>query len=541
MARGVSQAGRPRERRVDYGLALLLCCGITVCAARWYGDVLGLTYDEPVYAAVADRHLAWYGRLLRGDLSALSRDGLAEHWGNAGDTPVEADWHPPVGKLLQALGRQLPLPAGLFGRWRAGSSLLYGLTAAVLFLWLAGTHGRAAGLAAAAVWLTLPRVAAHGNLNALDGPVACLSTIALYQGWRLLQRPTVGQGAWFGVALAVAAATKFNGVLVFPPVLAFAFWRRRPAVKPLLLGALLVAPVVFWLLWPWLWYDGLLHLRQVLAFHGKHGYIATEYLGRVWTDPPPPWHYALVMLAIASPLTLLPAAACAAWRGTRSRELPALLACAALVHIAPFLWPAAAKYNGVRLFLPVFPLLAALAGLGVARLGEALTGRLPEPRRSAGPMLLGAVVCWPGLLGLLTVYPYPMAYYNGLVGGSAGADARGFETSYWGDPLRAACGWVSQPGRVPAGGAVAVHPPGAIAMVAMYQGAGLLRQDIRLVGDFAESRYVIFQNRRSEWNGDVERLLTRPPAAVIEAGGAPVGFVCEPLAGIADGSQTEQP
>jgi len=273
---------------------MLLWLVVALLSARWYGDVLGLTYDEPVYAAVADRHLAWYGRLLRGDLSALSRDGLAAHWGNAGDTPVEADWHPPVGKLLQAAGRLLPCPAGLFGRWRFGSSLLYGLTAASLFLWLAGTHGRAAGLAAATVWVTLPRAAAHGNLNALDGPVACLATLALWQGWRLLQRPTMGQGALFGIALAMAAATKFNGVLVFPPVLVFALLRRRAALQPLLLGSLVVAPVVFWLLWPWLWYDGLLHLRQVLAFHGKHGYIATEYLGRVWADPPPPWHLSLI-------------------------------------------------------------------------------------------------------------------------------------------------------------------------------------------------------------------------------------------------------
>jgi len=535
MARSVT------ARRVDYGIAMALWLLVALLGARWYGDVLGLTYDEPVYAAVADRHLAWYGRLLHGDLSALSRDGLAEHWGNAGDTPVEADWHPPVGKLIQAVGRLFPFPAGVFGQWRCGSSLLYGLTAAVLFLWLAGSHGRAAGLAAAAIWMTLPRVAAHGNLNALDGPVACLSTVALYQGWRLMQRPTLAQGALFGSLLAIATATKFNGVLVFVPVLVFVLWRHRPALKPLLVGSLLVAPLVFWLLWPWLWYDGLLHLKQVLAFHGKHGYIATEYFGRIWTEPPPPWHFAPVMLVITSPLTLLPAAACAAWRGNRPRALPGLLALAALIHLAPFLMPAAAKYNGVRLFLPVFPLLAALAGIGVARVGEALAAKLPERRRWAGPLLVGAVVCWPGMMGLLAVYPYPMAYYNALVGGPAGADAKGFETSYWGDPLRQACLWVSQPGRVPEGGAVAVHPPGAIAMVAMYQGAGILRPDIHLVGEFDEGRYVLFQNRRSEWGEQVRALLARTPAAVIEAGGAAVGFVCEPVeAGGVDGQKVNQ-
>ena len=513
---------------LNVGIALAMVLLVSWLAARWYGDVLGLTYDEPVYAAVADRHLGWYERLLHGDFSALSRDGLAEHWGNAGDTPVEADWHPPVGKLLQALGRHLPVPAGIFGHWRYGSSLLYALTAAILFLWLTPTHGRAAGLSAAAVWLTLPRVAAHGNLNALDGPVACLSTLALWQGWRLLQRPTLGQGALFGVALAVATATKFNGVLVFPPVLLMVLLVRRDALKPLLLGSLLVAPLVFWLLWPWLWYDGLLHLKQVIAFHGKHGYIATEYLGRIWTDPPPPWHFAIVMLLITSPPTLVAAACCAAWRDERPRSLPALLALAAAVHLAPFLLPAAAKYNGVRLFLPVFPLLAALAGIGLSRVGRAAAGKLPEARRWAAPAIATVVVCWPGMMGLLAVYPYPMAYYNALVGGPAGADAKGFELSYWGDPFRESCLWLSQPGRVPEDGAVAVYPPGAIAMVRMYQGAGILRTDIRLVADFAAADYVMVQNRRSEWNDDVRQLLARPPAAVIEADGAPVGFIAQP-------------
>ncbi len=554
-------------------LSVALVLLATVGSLTLFAEGLGLTYDEPVYAAVGERHLGWYTGVLTGQFSPFDRAALDRHWRNSGSTPVEADWHPPVGKVWLALCRRLPSP-GVFAGYRLGNVLWFAFTTGLLCWFIGHEAGAVAGLAAGLAWLTMPRAVAHGNLAALDMPVAFFSLVAVWVVWRgsaqvagagastsppsplsaggegeskehrsaptpplrgrrggrgvrwPFARPATRLALLFGLTLALAVSSKFNGVLVCPAVVLWAAMVRRRAVAPLLVGAAVVAPLVGWLLWPWLWYDGWAHLRAVVAFHGRHSLIATEYCGRVWTDPPPPWHYPPVMLAITTPLLTLASAAAA---GRRADGLTRLLGLVLLWHILPFMQPGAAKYNGVRLFLPALPALAALSGLGTARLAAALAARVPATSRRTVPLAVIAGVYLPALVGLLQVYPYPMAYYNALVGGAVGADRRGFETSYWGDPFREA---VRQVSRVaPPGAAVYLHPPGAIAMVEMYRGTGQLRGDLRLVHGAAglrSARYFVYQNRRSEWDDLAFRLREQQtPAMVVDASGAAVAYIWE--------------
>jgi hypothetical protein len=140
---------------------------------------------------------------------------------------------------------------------------------------------------------------------------------------------------------------------------------------------------------------------------------------------------------------------------------------------------------------------------------------------------LAAGIYLPALVGLLEVYPYPMAYYNALAGGAAGAERRGLEVSYWGDSFRGLCGWLNA--NAPRGAEVYLHPPGAIAMVQMYKGAGLLRDDLKLVSGEAaahEASLFVFQNRPSEWDAlGFELRELDAPLFELRAGGARVGFI----------------
>ncbi|NUQ01863.1 MAG: hypothetical protein HUU35_18610, partial [Armatimonadetes bacterium] len=102
--------------------------------------------------------------------------------------------------------------------------------------------------------------------------------------------------------------------------------------------------------------------------------------------------------------------------------------------------------------------------------------------------------------------------------------------SYWGDPLRGALAWLSQPGHAAEQAEVYLHPPGALAMAEMYRGLGLLRPGLTLVSGpeaARRARYFVYQNRRSEWD-DLGWMLSRTaPRQVIEAAGAPVAFIWE--------------
>lgn len=522
----------PRDRWI----AVILALAAFALYLPLFADALGLTYDEPVYAVVGERHLSWFGRLAHGDFGALTPAGLERHWGNSGSTPVQADWHPPVGKLWHAVWRRLPLPGGAFGRWRTGATLLFALTAALLYLWLAPERGRATGVAAALCWLTLPQAIAHGNLAALDGAVTAFATLAWVAGWRLLVAPSAGRAVGYGLALALAAGTKLNGALVAPALLTAMLLQRRAAWRPVLLATFAIAPVAFVACWPWLWYDGWTHLRQLLDFHGRHFYVNALYFGRVYSDPPPPWHYPFVTLALTTPVTVLLTAA----TGCRRRvteptgapwgqaSLPGYLALALVWQILPFTLPAAAKYGGIRLFLPALAPLAALSGLGVGEL-VVWARRLPPlaQRRWFAPAAVALACYLPGLVGALRVYPYPMAYYGLLAGGTQGAARLGMEVTYWGDPFRGCAAWLSR--NAPPGAEVYLNPPGAIAMVEMYKELGLLREDLRLVsGPDAVGRasYYCYQNWPAEWDDLGHRLLAgRPPLHVELADQVPVAFV----------------
>ncbi len=529
------EAAAPARPRVAprWWWALGLFFSATLVGSSMFASAFGLTYDEPVYAAVGARHVDWLGHALRFDRTAWSFEALEDGWGNSGPVPALADWHPAVGKVWQELWRRIaPSWFGPFGGYRLGSTLLWAATGAVLLLWLAEAAGLLAGLAAALLFLAWPAAVLHGNLNGLDGPATFFATAAAWLAWRQMSAPSRRRTWAYGIVLGLGISTKFNAVLIAPAVLIAAAAWRRPALRGLAAGTFLIAPLLFVLLWPWLWYDGWTHLGQVIAFHGRHFPVDTEYFGQITGTPP--WHYPFVMLAVTTPLATLALAIWGAVRPARvtngsGQALRWFLLVALLCHILPFADPTASKYNTVRLFLPVLPIVAALAALGLASIRAGLQPRLATTadRRQllAGGLLAAAVL--PTIVDTLNVHPYPTAFYNRLVGGSAGAAARGLEVSYWGEPFAELLAELSR--RAPEGATAYVCPPGAIAGLGVYRALGLWRRDIRLVSgaDAAPTAdYFVYQNRPSEWDElGFELRSQRQPVYTAFGGDAPVGFI----------------
>ena len=98
-----------------------------------------------------------------------------------------------------------------------------------------------------------------------------------------------------------------------------------------------------------------------------------------------------------------------------------------------FSWPGTPVYDGVRLFLMVFPLWAVWVGIGARWLIE-------RPAVAAWPLrlrygMLAVFVALQGT-GLIVYHPCQLSYYNLLVGGLPGAERLGFEVTYWGDTVR---------------------------------------------------------------------------------------------------------
>jgi hypothetical protein len=95
-------------------------------------------------------------------------------------------------------------------------------------------------------------------------------------------------------------------------------------------------------------------------------------------------------------------------------------------------------HDGVRLFLPTFFFLAAMAGWGTLWLAE-LIERLTDSWAMRWPRVLATgLVLVPSAWQLVTTHPYELSYYNELVGGPRGAwKSAGFELTYWYDAFNA--------------------------------------------------------------------------------------------------------
>jgi len=162
--------------------------------------------------------------------------------------------------------------------------------------------------------------------------------------------------------------------------------------------------------------------------------------------------------------------------------------------------PRIAKYDGVRLFLPALPFLAALSGIGLARLWGQIRRRL-KARPWVPFAAAAAFVCY-HLVWLCFYGPYYLSSFSGLVGGLPGAHHMGLETTYWGETIgHEAIGYVNA--NAPAKARVAISPYPHLAAL-FHRDQGSFRRDLVLV-DASRGEpwdWLVFSGRRGMVSSD---------------------------------------
>jgi hypothetical protein len=189
--------------------------------------------------------------------------------------------------------------------------------------------------------------------------------------------------------------------------------------------------------WPWLYREFVPRLLEYILFVTvDHWKIGQFYLGRFYM--PPPWHFAFVMTLAVVPLSLTVSYALGAVRALRAKQLRAfsgLLVVCALVPLVALAVGQSMVYDNERLFMPSFPFLAALAGMGLdwaiqgARKLAQRPGKPALARVAALAVVLVAFV--PQIVVAGGLYPHLLSYYAASVGGLPGAVRLGLETTYW--------------------------------------------------------------------------------------------------------------
>jgi hypothetical protein len=317
--------------------------------------------------------------------------------------------------------------------------------------------GPRAGILAALLLATSPRFFAEAQTNVVDVPATLAWTVALAAIARAVREETLRPLRVAALAFGALGAIRLPNLPLLPVVpalwLALDGEARRRAVRGFrtsswwsLAGVCGLAVASLWLFRPLAWtsprgeLNALFEAVLVPPPLMTRGVVDVFYAGSLWRGGPR--SYQPVMLAVTTPLPFLAAAVgglVVAW--WRHRSAAWLLAAWLAVTVGRHAVLGLGNYDGIRHVLDALPPLAVLGGVGGAAALETLARSVPRGPGVATAFGMLALVA-PGAAAIWRLHPYPVTYYNELVGGLAGA-ARRFETEYSGVAYREGIDWAS--------------------------------------------------------------------------------------------------
>lgn len=383
---------------------------------------------------------------------------------------------------------------------RAMIALVSAATALLVFFWSRALFGWRGGFLALTLYVFCPAFLAHGALATSDLVMTFFFLASVGAWWRHLERPGVCWAAVSAITLGLAFVAKFSAVLL-PAMLGLTGlvwavgaarrdgWRRTgwrlarttglhvavtwaviwvfygfrfSAFAPdagdeavfnhgwgAMLGGLgFPAGVIWWLkewrVLPEAWLYGLTFVLQFSRARGA--FMSGEYSVTGWVTFFP-WAF---LIKTTLPLLLLLAGGmwAAASRAARLRlaaGVPAVLSrlrpLTPLAALFAVYWATSLSSSlniGHRHILPTYPVLFIAAGW---------LGRWLVPGRSLGAVLVAGLAAWHAGASL-AARPHYLAYFNAIVGGSAGGWRHLVDSSLdWGQELPGLKRWLDQHAR----------------------------------------------------------------------------------------------
>lgn len=535
---------------VDRVAALCLFVG-TVVVVGLSAQTLGFTRDEGYYFKAGQLYAGWWQELVAAPTTALSSTSIDQHLSYNPEHPflLKGSF-----ALSWALNQAAGSPFWQHNALRFPAWIAAGLSTLFVFLLARQLLPRRAAVTASLCWIAMPHVFWHMHVACFDVGVAAGHTALV---WAYLRyRHTIKGAVVVGVVFGVAGAVKHN-VLPIPAILVL-HWLLAEASDhdgrlrvPLVFFSLAgIAPVVYVVLWPYLWPDVGVRFSQYVAFHLKHEHYPILYFGDLLTHPPFPWLFPFVMSAVTIPLPILAlmgsgvvvsvvsvvsllrrrfAGHTGEVEVTRvplgrgkdhvSGSNALLLGLNALFPFVLIALPSTPIFGGTKHWMNGLPFLCVL---GAWALHEAAT-RLQLKEWFVVVVVVGLLL--PGFALSARVWPYGLGSYNELVGFSRGAANIGMQRTFWGYEAREALPLINA--RTPPKGRIHFGDVNADSH-RMYTADGLLRADIGFAGSVrgssvahVEPQGEFKQQQIDVWN----EWQTRVPDLVIHAEGVPLSTV----------------
>jgi 4-amino-4-deoxy-L-arabinose transferase-like glycosyltransferase len=416
---------------------LLVLFALLVFGARQ----LSFTFDEPSHIT------SGYAFLARGATWTIPWRGhplLLDAWlalpvylGDP-DIPVEtlAGWNQNYLQYVESFASFLDYEEEALERSqvaaRTPAALLAILLAAVVYRWGVDLWEQWAGLLALGALIFDPTFLAHGQLATNDVGVAALGALGLYLVWRWARTPDWCRAAGAGLVLGMTMLAKSSGVLWVAVGLGWAIWirlRRRSKYSYVWWQVLLIGSISLFTVWgaygftlgaisgrlsipvpaPLHW-AGVLHQVDRVAERTVVA-LGRPQIGNLW------WYFPFAFL-LKNPLPLLIALLLAVGtllgerRCWHKLSLPGLF-----LVLYTILAMARGPNSGYRHMLAIHPILHLLVAGGIGLIWQCLL-RARRWLSQMGRWSIVALGIW-HIAGTVRVYPYSLAFFNEIVGGSA--------------------------------------------------------------------------------------------------------------------------
>ena len=450
-------------------LAALILAGVSTARIVSTYHVFSQTYDEPSTVAAGMEWLDRATYTIDNTQPPLARLpaalGLFFDGQHVSDLPAadartnplifaQQNWAQSGNKILYARGQY----SHNLALARVGELPFFFLATAVVWVWARKVFGESSALVSVLLFTTLPPVLAHAGLATTDMAIAATSAFALLVFIYWLESPTYVRSCALGLAVALAILSKFSALLFLPSsglaILACRWMttrdttRGQPPKMPWRRKVGIVAAIVvttFVVIWGGYRFSvhitrkadrphekldsrlgskGFLHdVAYVIAEHvpvpapelvegirtqqlhnarGQLEYLFGQVSRSGW------WYFFLVVLAVKTPLPFLilcgVGLAVIATRGKQGVDWRAMAPAAAAATL--LVVSMVSKIDlGVRLILPIYPLLAIVAGMGAVSLWHAAR------TRRAGAAIVLVLLFWQ-VLSSVRAHPDYLAYFN---------------------------------------------------------------------------------------------------------------------------------
>lgn len=497
------------------------CCTVVALTINQYG----IAWDEGPYFLSGKSYVQW---LLEPSLHTIDKYWLVNHE------------HPPLVKILGGITEYLFSEKLSFldkiSAFRLSALISVFFLTYALFSFAAELYGISIGLMVTLSFFFLPRVFFQSHLAALDYPLTAFWFLVIYVYWKGMEKGwkwTIIAAILLGFALLI----KLTALFIYAPLTVcwLIFCRGgsknkqgggkdaslkkpdHPVLK--LVPVFLVPPVIFVTFWPWLWKNSFERLYHYFVFHLHHFKIPVFYLGEQYLVAP--WHYPLVFVLITVPLIVLVPflIGISKTNSIRNRKINAFILFNAFFPILIVSLPWIPKYDGVRLFLPSFPFLCMVSGLGLKFLLEKIKGTGFVSFFIAGYLLLFGISIY---VSVIKMHPYQSSYFNELAGGIDGASRKGFEHDYWGSAYLDILEWLNRNDAKSFWLCMTNVDPKAYFPFAFYKDMGLMNQAVSFTSK-DKADYAILLIRQGFFDKEMwEYYLDENPVFTVKKSNTPL-------------------